>query len=118
TCQRPYGTRATIPLFRGYAASGRGTGRRIAAGYACRFLGSTMIFDEPDGATPLDPDEIAGLKFDHITTRGELDELEQANITQGLRWLGRRRGGDVLSDEFIRQLHVRLFGDVWRWAGT
>ena len=77
-----------------------------------------MIFDEPDGATPLDPDEIAGLKFDHITTRGELDELEQANITQGLRWLGRRRGGDVLSGEFFRQLHIRLFGDVWTWAGT
>lgn len=73
---------------------------------------------EPDGATPLDPDEIAGLKFAHITTRGELDELEQANIEQGLRWLGRRRGGDVLTDEFLRRLHVRLFGDVWAWAGT
>lgn len=35
-----------------------------------------MILDEPEGATPLDPDEIAGLKFAHVTTRGELDELE------------------------------------------
>lgn len=77
-----------------------------------------MIFDEPEGATPLDPDEIVGLKFDHITTRSELDELEQANITQGLQWLGRRRGGDVLTDDFIRQLHIRLFGDVWKWAGA
>lgn len=67
-----------------------------------------MIFDEPEGATTLDPDEINGLKFDHITTRGELDELEQTNITQGLRWFERRRGGDVLTDVFIRQLYVRL----------
>lgn len=77
-----------------------------------------MIFEEPEGATPLDPDEIEGLKFDHITTRSELDELEQANITQGLQWLGRQRGGDVLSDEFVRRLHQRLFGDVWGWAGA
>ena len=76
-----------------------------------------MKFEEPDGATPLDPDEIEGLKFQHITTRQELDELEQANIAQGLQWLARRRGGDILDDAFVRQLHERLFGDVWRWAG-
>ncbi len=77
-----------------------------------------MIFVEPEGATPLDPDEIAGLKFQHITTRGELDELEQSNIEQGLRWLARSRKRDVLDDEFLRKLHVRLFGDVWSWAGA
>ena len=77
-----------------------------------------MKFQEPEGATPLDPDELEGLKFDHITTRSELDELEQANITQGLRWLSRQRGGDILDDEFVRKLHTRLFGDVWEWAGT
>lgn len=76
-----------------------------------------MILDEPEGATPLDPDEIAGLRFAHVTTRGELDELEQANIVQGLRWLSRRRGGDILTDGFISKLHQRLFGDVWEWAG-
>lgn len=77
-----------------------------------------MIFEEPDGATPLDPDEIQGLNFGHVSTRGELDELEQANITQGLQWLGRRRGGDILTDDFVRRLHKRLFGEVWGWAGT
>ena len=75
-------------------------------------------FEGSEGETPLDPDEIEGLKFDHITTRGELDELEQANITEGLRWLSRRRGGDILTDRFIRTLHKRLFGEVWGWAGT
>lgn len=76
------------------------------------------MFAEPEGATPLDPDEMEGLKFTHVTTRGELDELEQANITQGLRWLSRKRGGDVLTDDFQRMLHKRLFGEVWSWAGT
>lgn len=76
-----------------------------------------MKFEGPEGATPLDPDEINGLKFPDITTRGELDELEQANITEGLRWLSRRRSGDILTDEFVRMLHKRLFGEVWDWAG-
>lgn len=76
------------------------------------------MFEEPEGATPLDRNEIEGLKFSHITTRGELDELEQANITQGLRWLARQRRGDILDDAFVRRLHMRLFGDVWEWAGT
>lgn len=66
---------------------------------------------------PVNPDEIEGLKFQHVFTRGELYELEQANITQGLQWLGRRRGGYILSDDFVRRLHQQLFGDVWAWAG-
>ena len=74
--------------------------------------------DNPEGATPLDPDELAGLKFPHVTTRGELDHLEQANIQEGLRWLQRTRHSDILSEDFVRTLHKRLFGQVWRWAGT
>lgn len=77
----------------------------------------TKDAEEPDGATPLDADERDGLRFAHITTRGELNELEQANIQSGLLWLGRRRKGDVLSESFMRELHRRLFGEVWSWAG-
>src|SRR6266567_1740496 len=71
----------------------------------------------PDGATPLDPNERGGLKHKHITTRGELDELEQVNIESGLRWLTRQRG-DVLTENFATTLHKQLFGDVWDWAGS
>lgn len=76
-----------------------------------------MSLEEPEGATPLDPDEKEGLKFAHITTRVELDELEQVNIEQGLAWVSRRRGGSIFDDAFIRRLHTRLFGEVWAWAG-
>jgi Fic-DOC domain mobile mystery protein B len=78
----------------------------------------TDIGEEPDGATPLDPDELEGLKFRHVTTRGELNELEQANVESGLRWLKRIRRRDVLTEAFVREFHHRLFGDVWKWAGT
>ena len=77
-----------------------------------------MIHDcVADGATILNADEREGLKHKHITTRGELDELEQANIQSGLQWIARSRQRDVLSDGFLRRLHGRLFGDVWDWAG-
>jgi Fic-DOC domain mobile mystery protein B len=74
------------------------------------------------GATPLNPDEAEGLLHSHVATRGELDELEEANIQIGLEWaLGRTsRSGrqlDVLSEEFLYALHERMFGDVWSWAG-
>lgn len=74
-------------------------------------------FEEPEGATPLDPDEKEGLKIPDIKTRAELNELEQANIEEGLRWLARQRNPDVLSFDFIFKLHLKLFGDVWTWAG-
>jgi len=75
-------------------------------------------FKEPEGATPLDPDEMEGLKFKHITTRGELDHLEQANIQEGLVWLSRQKNPDIFTEQFVRQLHQKLFAEVWLWAGT
>lgn len=72
---------------------------------------------EPDGATPLDDDEREGLRFRHIETRAELDRMEQANLTEGLRWLNRQKQPEVLTEAFALDLHRRLFGDVWRWAG-
>lgn len=76
------------------------------------------LVDYPDDATPLDPDELDGLKFKHVSTRGELYQLEQAGITEGLKWLDRQKNPDVLSEAFVLELHRRLFGNVWKWAGT
>jgi Fic-DOC domain mobile mystery protein B len=73
--------------------------------------------ETPDGATLLDPDEMMGLKFPHIQTRIELDQMEQVNIQDGLRWLSHQNNIDVLNDSFLRELHRRLLGEVWSWAG-
>ena len=77
-----------------------------------------MVPDYPDGATPLDPNELGGLKHRHVTTQAELDELEQANITSGLLWLSRTRRKDIFGEGFAIELHRQLFGQVWNWAGT
>lgn len=75
-----------------------------------------LDLDYPPGATPLDPDERAGLIPSHITTQGELNEWEQLNIVQGEAWArGQRK--EILDETFLRQLHRQLFGETWRWAG-
>jgi len=75
---------------------------------------------EPVGGTILDPDEKDGLLFRHIDTRVELDQMEQINIQQGMLWLLRKRVtvDDLLCESFVRQLHRKLFGQVWKWAGS
>ena len=74
--------------------------------------------DNSDGTTPLDADELEGLRFKHVSTRGELNQLEQANILEGMDWLKKQKSPAVLSEDFVRNLHQKLFGKVWKWAGS
>lgn len=66
--------------------------------------------------TPLDAEEREQLVPSYITLRHELNEAEQINIGDGMRWAYSRRR-DVLDSDFLSELHRRMFGDVWRWAG-
>lgn len=72
------------------------------------------------GQTPLDEDEKDGLLIKTISTRGELDEFEQLNIEEAKVWLLKTKldMSKILSEEFIKELHSKMFGNVWRWAGT
>jgi len=76
-----------------------------------------MALEYPDGATPLDPDEAGGLRLTHITTRGELNIFEAENIRAGMEWAWRSRRKEMVSESFMRLLHKKMFGNVWKWAG-
>jgi Fic-DOC domain mobile mystery protein B len=73
--------------------------------------------DGEAGATRLDPGEASDLIPSSISTRGELDAFEQANILDAERWAFARVRKHVLDEAFIRGLHRRMFDQVWRWAG-
>ena len=74
--------------------------------------------DRPsDHATSLDEEEKQGLVPSYITLRAELNEAEQANILQAEDWAFRRQR-DVLDERALNDLHKRMFGRVWKWAGT
>ncbi len=77
-----------------------------------------LILTYQEGQTPLDPEQINGLKIKTISTQRQLNEFEQTNINEALKWLNsKRKIKDVLSEEFMIQLHKRMLGMVWKWAG-
>ncbi len=73
-----------------------------------------------EGQTPLDEDEKEGLLIESITTRGELDEFEQLNIEKAIQWtLGKKWKPEyIISEKFVKELHKRMFCEVWSWAGV
>ena len=77
-----------------------------------------MEFQYTLGATPLDPDEAAGLLPLHITTQADLNAWEQANIVLGDRWAARQKKRSLLDEGFVRDLHRQMFDRTWKWAGT
>ncbi|WP_372769945.1 mobile mystery protein B [Lutibacter sp.] len=72
-----------------------------------------------DGQTPLDDDEKKGLKINSITTQKELDEFEQLNIEKTVEWTihSNLKPEKILTEKFIKDLHKKMYGGVWKWAG-
>lgn len=73
------------------------------------------------GATPLRPEDVRGLKLPHITTYAELNEAEAANIVLGQEWALRARiahAASMLTDTYLQRLHKKMYGEVWKWAGS
>ena len=73
------------------------------------------------GATPLDEDDLEGLLPTWVTTRADLDAVENDGIQRAVLWVLNPRVRytveDLLSIEFADRMHKRMFGTVWRWAG-
>lgn len=72
------------------------------------------------GQTPISEEEKDDILLPTISTRGELDEFEQANIEKAIVW-SMKNSFDldkVLSIDFTKDLHRRMFSEVWGWAGT
>ncbi|MGH2831412.1 MAG: mobile mystery protein B, partial [Solirubrobacteraceae bacterium] len=86
-------------------------------GFTVRSIGP-----EPSGATPLQQEDLQGLIPDFVATRADLNQVEFENITRAIPWARRQAlsfGAEgILDYGFMLTLHRRMFGDVWRWAGT
>ena len=70
-----------------------------------------------DDATPLTPEERSGLIPSYIALRRELNEAEQSGILTADQWAFSRKR-EVLDEAFLQDLHRRMFGEVWKWAGS
>ena len=78
-----------------------------------------LKLDYIDGQTPLDEEEKEGLLISTVSTHGELNEYEQQNIEKAIEWtLGRKfKVEKIITEGFVCELHYKMFGDVWKWAG-
>lgn len=73
-----------------------------------------------DGNTPIRPEEAEQL-IPRISTMGELNEYEALNILWAREWAFSSRtmqSTDPLEEPYVRELHYRMFDNVWKWAGT
>jgi Fic-DOC domain mobile mystery protein B len=71
---------------------------------------------QDDGGTELTEEEREGLIPSYITLRSELNEAEQANILEAAEWAFALKR-NMLEEKFLNNLHKRMYGNVWRWAG-
>ena len=74
------------------------------------------LVEQDDASTPLSPEELEGLVPSYITLRSDLNQAEHANIVDAEGWAFQRKR-DTLSEKFLNDLHKRMFGRVWKWAG-
>jgi Fic-DOC domain mobile mystery protein B len=72
----------------------------------------------PEGATPIEPDDLADL-IPSLKTRQELNQFEQRNIAKALIWARRSRKlrKNLLNIESLKLLHQMMFNETWQWAG-
>jgi Fic-DOC domain mobile mystery protein B len=73
-----------------------------------------------DGQTPINEDEKEDLKIKSITTQSELDEFEHLNIEKAVEWTihTKLKTERILTEKFVKDLHKKMYGDVWKWAGN
>ena len=78
-----------------------------------------LDLNDTEGQTPLDEDEKEDLLIPTITTRSELNEFEQLGVDSAVEWAMNRRFSleQILSEEFLKYLHRRMFVEIWKWAG-
>lgn len=72
---------------------------------------------DPEHATPLTDEEREGLKPAHVSTHKELNEWEHTNIEQAEVWAFARKRSDVVTLDFVHELHFKMFDETWTWAG-
>lgn len=71
-----------------------------------------------DDDTLLNEDDRDALRIQTIETKEDLNEFEQNNIEKAVEWTLRKRfGEEIFTEDFVKELHSKMFNDVWKWAG-
>lgn len=78
-----------------------------------------LALDYTAGQSDINEEEKEGLKISSISTQRELNEFEQLNIEKAVIWMQRKKfkADEILSEAFLKNIHKKMFGEVWNWAG-
>lgn len=78
----------------------------------------TTLATASDGNTPLSLEELADL-IPNLATKEELNEWERENILLAREWATSDRTTPLamVSDQYLRKLHQKMFDETWKWAG-
>jgi Fic-DOC domain mobile mystery protein B len=79
-------------------------------------MGLDFLDYNEKGETLLNSDDRKGLKVP-AGTHEDVNIYEKGNITKGCSWLKTTKVSDPWSIAFSQNLHSKLLGDVWDWAG-
>ncbi len=80
-----------------------------------------LELEPKEGDTELSPEELDLIIPKHITTRKQLDEVEQNNMEEAFLWLLSLKSikpTKLFSVAFQDLLHAKMLGNVWKWAGS
>lgn len=80
---------------------------------------SEELVQSGDHNTPISAEELDGL-IPNLATKQELNEWERDNILSARTWALKDRNlkrCEPVTEAFIRDLHKRMFGKTWKWAG-
>ena len=71
------------------------------------------------GQSHLDQEELAGLKLVGIKDWTEILNQESKGIAKTVVWTEKNQFSTekIFTELFIREIHKRMFGEVWTWAG-
>ena len=71
-----------------------------------------------EGNTLLAPEEFDDL-IPNLATREELNEYERENILAAQDWVSKDRtpAVEIVTDDYVRKLHRKMFDQTWKWAG-
>lgn len=80
----------------------------------------TDVFEAEEGQTKLSDEDKRALKPAWITFRGDLNAAEEENIAKAEGWLRKKKLAPLafVDAMLIRDIHKRMYGDVWKWAGS
>jgi Fic-DOC domain mobile mystery protein B len=72
-----------------------------------------------EGQNQLNEEELAGLKIPDVQSYEEIHILEEKGIAKTTAWVEKNyfKPEKIFTEAFIKEIHKRMLGDVWLWAG-